>query len=213
MKRRMHVITVFFGIALGMFLYDAISNRFPSFKDGFIEGYNSDSVEKHYESCYLTLDPENFSAMPDSIFNKKTGKWIPARMMEVYVRIPMKENPNGLRLLWLLPCVILLFAGFLMVVYNFVLMTIAVGKSIVFEWINVRRIRRIGIGFSILFVVASGINIYFNRLALDLIEIENYKIITSSFASNLLMFGAIAFLIAEVFAVGLRLKEEQDLTI
>ncbi len=213
MKRRMHIITAFFGIALGMYLYDAISNGFPSFKESFLEGYHSESVEEHYESCYLTLEPEKFSALPDSVFNKKTGEWLPARMMDIYVRIPMEENPNGLRLLWIIPCAILLITGFLMVVYNFALMIIAVGKSIVFDWINVRRIRRIGIGFSILFVVVSGVNIYFNRLVLDLIEIEKYKIITSSFASTLLMFGAIAFLIAEVFAVGLRLKEEQDLTI
>lgn len=216
MKKRLNLVTFLIGIAVGISLWNFIKKEFndmsSSFMEGYSEGYNRDNYSTHWESCYLVLEPKEFSAMPDSVYNKKTGEWVPARVMETYVRVPI-ENRTGLEMLWLFPCIIALIVGFFMVVFNFIAMIISVNKSIIFDWINVKRLRRVGIGFILLFVVVGGVNFYHNNMTSKLIEIENYNIITYSLNGDYLMFGMIAFLIAEIFAVGLRLKEEQELTI
>jgi len=104
-------------------------------------------------------------------------------------------------------------AGFIMAVYNFLRIIFAVNKSVIFEWINVRRLRRMGIGFISIFVFNTIMILVHKHTVLQLIEIENYKIINSPLEGSILMFGVVSFLVAEIFAVGLKLREEQELTI
>lgn len=214
MKKKLNLITLFLGIAIGIATGNFLKEEFYDIEVSLMESGNSvrDDHQKKFESCYLTLKPKEFSAMPDSVFNKKSGQWIPARTIETYVRVPLEQG-NYLEMLWIFPCVIALLTGFIMIIFNFSKMIYSVKKSVIFDWINVKRLRRIGIGFLLLFTVVSGMKIYYNRMTIDLVEMENYDIVTSSINGTYLLFGMISFLVAEIFAMGLRLKEEQDLTI
>ena len=213
MKKKLNFITLLIGVAAGLgFVNSEVVSRF---KEGFNEGRASvrDShVGSTMKSYFLEIIPVESYSMPNNLFNKKSGELIPARIREATVRIPI-EKANGLDSLWMFPCSVLGLTGFIMVVFNFLRIIFAVNKSIIFEWINVKRLRRMGIGFVMIFVVSAIISTTSKYAALELIEIENYKIINSSYESSLLVLGMIAFLVAEIFAVGLRLREEQELTI
>jgi len=151
--------------------------------------------------------------MPDSIFDRKTGTWLPSRIIKTEICAPEKDN-NSFNILWMTPVVVMVLTGFFMILFNFYLIIRAVNKSVIFAWINVKRLRRIGIGFLLSFFAKVFAATYINNLEMNLFDVEDYNIVTSStFEGSSLMYGMIAFLVAEVFAVGLRLKEEQDLTI
>lgn len=217
MKKRLNLITFFIGIAVGISLWNAVEKELADMKASFMEGYKegmnrASDKPVHFDSFYLALRPTGDSYMPDSIVNKKTGEWVSTRITETYVRVPKAEGP-GIDLLWIFPSAIILIGGSIMIIFNFMKIILAVNKSIIFDWINVRRLRRIGIGFIIIFVANTVVSLFHNNLALENIEFENYNIINSSIDGGILMFGMIAFLVAEIFAVGLRLKEDQDLTI
>ncbi|MDR2920201.1 MAG: DUF2975 domain-containing protein [Tannerella sp.] len=217
MKKRFNLITFFIGIAVGISLWNTVEKEFADMKASFMEGYKegmnrASNKPAHFDSFYLALRPTGDSYMPDSIVNMKTGEWVPTRITETYVRVPKAEGLS-MDLLWIFPASIILIGGFIMIVFNLVKIILAVNKSIIFDWVNVRRLRRIGIGFVIMFVVNIVISLLHNTLALKSLEFENYDIINSSYDGGILMFGMIAFLVAEIFAVGLRLKEDQDLTI
>lgn len=219
MKKKLNIITFLIGVSVGVSLWSFLKENFYDEKESFMEGrkmapntntYQSDM--EHFETLYLTLAPKNFLTMPDSIYNERSGEWIPARTIHTKVYIGGGDGP-GMHILWMVPFAIAAIVGLIMIVFNLSKIIYAVNKSIIFEWINVRRLRRIGIGFSLFFILDVIIRIYERSRALNLIDISNYQIVNSSFDGSLLLFGMIAFLVAEIFAVGLRLKEEQDLTI
>jgi len=69
------------------------------------------------------------------------------------------------------------------------------------------------IGFILLFIAEAMNSIYDSYIASSLIKISDYSIIMGSFNTSYLVISMVTFILAEIFAVGLRLKEEQELTI
>jgi len=222
MKKKLNFITLLIGIAVAISFYNFIKEESYDMKMGFLAGseYASSSnftnpnkrSEFVDEFVNMRFEPKEFSAMPDSIFNRKTGEWLPARIIKAEVYAPVKEY-RLFDYIWQIPFFPLALAGVIMVPFNFFLIINSVNKSVIFEWINVKRLRRIGLGFVLYFVADIIARIYENSLRVSFIDMENYNIITSSFDDGVLVYGMIAFLVAEIFAAGLRLKEEQDLTI
>ena len=219
MKKRLNLITLFIGIAVGISFYNTIKEDFYVFKMGFLEGFTevlsigmrSNNTPK-VETVRVTLEPKVFLAMPDSIFDRKTETWLPSRIIRTEICAPAKDN-SSLKDLWMFPISVIMFAGFFMILFNFYLIIRSVNKSVIFAWINVKRLRRIGIGFLLYFAAEMFLGMYTNNLRRSLFDVNDYNIITSTFDGSILMYGMITFLVAEIFAVGLRLKEEQDLTI
>ena len=221
MKKRLNLITLFIGIAVGMSFYNSIEEDFYEIKSSFMEGRsmarselgNIDENSSNIESVNVTFEPKEFLAMPDSIFDRKTGTWLPSRIIKTEIFTPAK-NDNSFSVLWMTPVAVMSLTGYFMILFNFYLIIRAVNKSIIFAWINVKRLRRIGIGFLLSFFANVFAGMYLNNLKMNLFDVEDYNIVTSAtFDGSSLMYGMITFLVAEIFAVGLRLKEEQDLTI
>jgi len=219
MKKKLNLITLFIGIAVGISLYNTIKEDFYDLKSSFLEGINESNAmvmrnnnSPKIETVSVTLEPKVFSAMPDSIFDRKTETWLPSRIIRTEICAPAKDN-SMLKDLWMFPISIMGLAGFFMIPFNFYLIIRSVNKSVIFAWINVKRLRRIGIGFLLYFAAEMFARMYTNSLRMSLFDVENYNIVTSTFDGSILMYGMITFLVAEIFAVGLRLKEEQDLTI
>ena len=220
-KMKLNFITFVIGVATGISIFnsDAISISIESFMSGLMEGFNKGQTmdPKNLEFSdinglfLVTLKPIESYAMPDKLLNKKNGQLLPARINNAMIKAPIEIS--GSNMLWTLICSAFVIAGFITAAFNFLKIILAVNKSVIFEWINVKRLRRMGIGFVLMFVVGA-ILAYIEKYAVsELIDIENYKIINSPYDGGILMFGVISFLVAEIFAVGLRLKEEQELTI
>ena len=215
MKKRLNLITLFIGIAVGISLYNTFKEDFYDMKSSFLEGFNegyarNNSTKKEFVN--VTFEPKMFSTMPDSIFDQKTETWFPSRIIRAEVCIPAKDN-KMLKYLLMSPIVMMGLVGFFLIVFYFYLIIRSVNKSVIFAWINVKRLRIIGLGFLLYFVAEMFARMHYNSLRMSLIDVKDYNVVTSTFDGSILMYGMITFLVAEVFAVGLRLKEEQDLTI
>lgn len=89
-----------------------------------------------------------------------------------------------------------------------------INRSQIFEWANVRNLKRLGIAFIVLFAVNAIFGFLNYHSILQQVKIQGYEIDWSSaLQTSNLVIGLASLLVAEIFAIGLRLKEEQELTI
>lgn len=96
----------------------------------------------------------------------------------------------------------------------FAKLIIAINKSRIFDWKNVRRLRWLG-AILILNFICSAFPAYISAYELSgVFSISGYSVNLSGLVSKLtLVLGLVALIVGEVFAIGLKMKEEQDLTI
>ena len=214
MKKKLNFITILIGIAVGIGIMT--SKEITDFKEDFMKGRTS-AVDAWgvgtKKSFNLSLVPVESYTMPDKLLNKKSGELDQVRIREAIVRTSVEKKANAIEMLWMFPCSIIALTGFFMVVFNFLKIVFAVNKSIIFAWININRLRRVGIGFVVMFIIDAIVSVIQKSEALGLIEFENYEIVNFTYEGSLLLLGMISFLFAEILAAGLRLKEEQELTI
>ncbi|OAV66355.1 hypothetical protein Barb6XT_01978 [Bacteroidales bacterium Barb6XT] len=215
MKGRLNVITLLILFAFVTYSASVLSKGFYDSKSGFKSGMEAAVEGKKVNKHYLTLLPDDGRETCDSVYNEKTGIWMPARTVQTIVYMPKED---GKRMdwedLWAFPMFFIVIPAFFMIVASFFQLVSAVNESVIFDWANVRRLRRIGIGFIVLFAVLTAWECHHHLIAVDLIKVSGYKIVAGDvFDATTLIFGLITLLIAEIFSAGLRLKEEQDLTV
>lgn len=208
MKKRLLVITFVIIFAFGM------QSGFlgTSFVRGFMDGWNShdSNPTEHVMFLDVHLTPEVSGSTVGQLINEKTGEVIPANIRSA----TLSMAPDSLFLTFETISAFILIGTIIMIAVYFIKIVVAVNRSIVFDWINVKRIRYMGIGLLVVFVLDFGNFIYSKLLVDRLIEIEGYRTIgDESFSFLYFILGLSALLIAEVFAIGLRLREEQELTI
>lgn len=160
----------------------------------------------------VALMPEEFLPLPDSVYNEKSGTYVPAMFSQIAVCIPAKPNVWHMLITHLSPF-LSIFTTVIAVIL-FVKIIISINKSDIFNWKNVRRLRWLGraliIGFlaEVLPILVTYIEIS------DQLSIPGYSFHMSELVPLLtLVLGIVALIVAEVFAIGLRMKEEQELTI
>ena len=96
----------------------------------------------------------------------------------------------------------------------FIRLIVSINKSDIFNWKNVRRLRRLGvlliIGFVCTFLLAF---LSFHNVE-KVFSVTGYSLSMADMVHiTSLVLGISALIVAEVFAIGLKMKEEQDLTI
>lgn len=214
MKRRLNFITLLIAFAFGLYTSFAI---YRTFMESVTVGMSVDSENNTQQSgsskqknnnllLFLDLVPEN----QDSVYNARTSTWLPAKIEKMTVEIKERKMP----LLVVLPVGIIGLACMILIMVCFFKLVISVNKSVIFDRKNVRRLRYIGTGFLLLFLMNIGAGYYFLEMAKDLVQVPGYKISPGEVleAKDLVM-GLVAFFFAEIFAIGIRLREEQELTI
>ena len=99
-------------------------------------------------------------------------------------------------------------------IVQFVKMIRNIHRNIIFDWANVKRLRRLGFSLILCFccsLVTFAIN---NHLVSQAISLKDCDFsIAFQFSDPTLLIGFTALLFAEIFAIGLKMKEENDLTI
>lgn len=99
-------------------------------------------------------------------------------------------------------------------IVQFVKMIRNIHRNIIFDWANVKRLRRLGLSLILCFccsLVTFAIN---NHLVSQVISLKDCDFsIAFQFSDPTLLIGFTSLLFAEIFAIGLKLKEENDLTI
>ncbi|MDL2256193.1 DUF2975 domain-containing protein [Parabacteroides sp. OttesenSCG-928-K15] len=208
MKKRLIFITFVILFAFG------VQSGFltQSFVEGFMQGWNSYEPEQTEDVMFVDVHllPEVSGSSVSELINEKNGEAMPANIMRATVEIA----PDGFYRAFETLCGFLLLGLIIAISIYFIKIIIAVNRSIVFDWQNVKRIRYMGVGLLLVFVLDFANFIYSKLFVEQLVEIEGYRVVGDlSFSFLFFILGLVAFLVAEVFAIGLKLKEEQEFTI
>ena len=96
----------------------------------------------------------------------------------------------------------------------FVRLIISINKSDIFNWKNVRRLRRLGLALIISFCCSFSVAYITLYNVGEVFSLRGYTLELSGILSGtMLVLGLCSLIVGEVFAIGLKMKEEQDLTI
>jgi hypothetical protein len=160
----------------------------------------------------LHLLPEDLFAPADSATNLVTGETIPISYFEVYTICDTHMGLGAFLLQTLFA--VLSVAGYVLALVALIRFVARINRSEIFVWRNVKLLRRLGLYLCVSFLAFTG-SAYLDCYAVSQsISIAGYTINWWVGLENTnLLLGLAALLIAEVFAIGLRLQEEQDLTI
>ena len=192
------------------------------FMDGYTAGHQQaeKSLKTSTEGSQVCRSSRNLylqktekgGAILDSVYNEISGGYVPATIQQLDVRVSNKDSA-GTDLLFVLLSLILIPAviGVFILLINLIT---SINANTIFTKTNVRRLR--WIGFSL--ITISGLYTIGNYVELEqtrsLVAINGYEITGENIIEFPSLINAlIAFLAAEVFALGLKLREEQELTI
>ena len=109
---------------------------------------------------------------------------------------------------------LLILAANIWALVVFIRLVISINRSDIFCWRNVRRLRRLGVLLVVAFA-CSWLSAWVEVEAVrDVLSIPHYELTMTDVVDRIsLLLGLCALIVGEVFAIGLRMKEEQDLTI
>lgn len=221
MKRRLNILCVIVILVLGYSVVEATYYLVVGVKAGVEAGVSAGtSVDRQREVMnlkYINLMPENLATgtgdfFMDSVYNEKSGKYVPASYGSLIASIDTGSTVSGRLTSTFLN--LIHFGVSIWAIVLFIRLVIAINKSDIFNWKNVRRLRRLGLALIISFFVIF-LSAYFTfREVGEVFSVPGYKLSFSDMVNTTtLVLGISTLIVAEVFAIGLRMKEEQDLTI
>ena len=216
MKKRLNLICL--GIVLAVLV--SMSFLFSTFYYGFkagIDAYEQGAagVEK------LDVTYKMIGTMPTDVItnetataiNEKDGSTVSILPFISMIGIPNeKADATDSIFLSLLDWMVIICCIYAIV--QFVKMIRNIHRNIIFDWANVKRLRRLGFSLILCFccsLVTFAINNHFVSQVISLKDCDFS--IAFQFSDPTLLIGFTSLLFAEIFAIGLRLKEENDLTI
>lgn len=221
MKKQLNLICVLIFFFVGLSLVPSIYSMSNAFMDGFEVGM-SQAEDVHGQETTnisaeiltpmtLSLWPKSLAVTSDKLFNHKDQEWYLASHIQTVVWAKSKDT------------VITRYASFLVLIGIFFIIKAivqfyklinAINHEVIFDWMNVRRLNRIGRNLLISFMLAQAYMITNYWEATRLFELEGYEHnFWCDFQPMTLIMGLIALLVGRIFAIGLQMKEEQELTI
>lgn len=217
MKNRLNILCVLILLVLSYSVFQSIYYASSALKDGFMFGWESakegkTDVDKEVNMRSFRLIPENYTKYNDSIYNVATQRYEQAHYFEVAMSVD--EAPTST----MYDISIYLFMAekiaIIVAIIWFGLLIRNINRGHIFCWQNVKRLRRLG-WLLICCFLASLVPTFVNAYQLSaVVAFENYKVTFFEDMSFLtLILGIISLIIAETFAMGLKLQEEQELTI
>lgn len=216
MKKRLNLICL--GIVLAVLV--SMSFLFSTFYYGFkagIDAYEQGAagVEK------LDVTYKMIGTMPTDVItnetataiNEKDGSTVSILPFISMIGVPNeKADATDSIFLSLLDWMVIICCIYAIV--QFVKMIRNIHRNIIFDWANVKRLRRLGLSLILCFccsLVTFAIN---NHLVSQVISLKDCDFsIAFQFSDPTLLIGFTALLFAEIFAIGLKMKKENDLTI
>ncbi len=216
MKRKLNILCALVMIVLGVYVSQSLVYSSGPFIDGIREGWKTAETNTEFKMegntmFGVALMPNNYAKTTDSIYNEKSGKHVPAHNHGMVIILDEEsDSPYALQFIFYLLTQI---AVILSIIW-FIRIVTRVNKSYIFCWDNVRLLRQLGwilvAGF-----LCSLVNIIADAKTIEqLFSTPGYKLLLYNEVSYItLILGIISLIVAEAFAMGLRLQEEQDLTI
>ena len=218
MKRRLNILCLLVMLVMSYSIFESTYYLGSAFMSGFRASFKEE-MKKYPERLSeisnmkaVELFSDDFANLKDSVYNEKSGTFVPAMYSKLAVSVEMEPN-IWLRLVTMLSAFIDVLSSILAVIL-FIKLIISINKSQIFDWRNVRRLRWLG-GLLMLSFICSVIPVCTAFCELSgVFEIPGYSLTLYNAISSLtLVLGLMSLIVGEIFAIGLRMKEEQELTI
>lgn len=176
------------------------------------EGNPAANKQTIREIYTLKLTPTEAGVYTDSIYNARQERWMPVQYSELLTKV---ENPISTgKMIMILGLSLTYLLALLFGLICFIKLIRNINRSLIFEWKNVHNLNYLGFSLLIAFFIGIALEYLNYSSVVELVRIPGYDLDwnTAIQTTNLIL-GLATLLIAEIFAIGLRLKEEQDLTI
>lgn len=219
MKRRLNILCLIVMLVLGYSVLHAGYYFFVGAKLG-VEAATEKRTQMHdvMNAQYINLIPKSLSLggngdlFVDSVYNEKSARYVPATYSTLMVSVethPSTGSKIADKFLLFLQLILYIWA-----VVLFIRLIISINKSDIFNWRNVRRLRRIGF-FLIVAFCCTLVSAYLSLCSVEeVFSIRGYDLSLSDVTdTTVLVLGICSLIVGEIFAIGLKMKEEQDLTI
>lgn len=222
MKKKMNFLCAMVFVVLIVSMSETIYSIYVSASIGAQAGYEmGKEIKETGKTPHNMIDdliplhvvPNSLLSTPDSIFNEKTQSYVPIWYTQAAIGIQTKDSSITQQLIKGLIGLLMLISGGYVIV-QFIKLIKTINHYEIFCWRNVRRLRKIGFGLLVMFTMQVSMNLMINLKLSEILVLSNYSIDWISFFSDSsLLLGVVSLVFAEIFAVGLNMKEEQDLTI
>lgn len=196
-------------VIVAQFIFSIIAS-WGDVSDSFMEGYNSTYQKEHtfnsYRSVAVAVRPLETTRL-DSLTNSLTKENVPYRIEEIDVPI--------LPSVW--SFIIMTVGGFSVFailggIYCLMRLLIAISKRNVFSQVNVVRMRVFTYSFVIFHFLNSLVEWLDHLKVTKQIALKGYEMKEFHLSADWMLL-IIIVLFTEIFAVGVKIKEEQDLTV
>ncbi len=216
MKKRLNILCLLVFVAIAIGFIPVFYGIGQGFMAGFTN-YEQDGTPTELEQM-MQAEPVNLMTVSTadlasgSIRNEVTGDTVKLWPERVYVGTPI-HYPGWFS--WMYStCRLLAVVALLVIVVLFLKLIIRVNRGRVFEWSNVRLLRWLGGIELAASVITTIFQIYGAALLSEQFAVRGFAPDYFSYISTMeLSVGLVALIVAEIFAVGLKMKEEQELTI
>ena len=167
------------------------------------------------EKIHVELLPIDKYAYTDTLNLGISSSGTACQLRKINIAVHKTDGYDiALSIILIVTTPVLLFLLFL-ALFSFVRFVQDVKRERIFIRNNVKRLRAIGILFLFLggmINIIGAIDYYFLQKDLNL-NIPGYQVVGFEFDYTVLLVAFLFFLFAEIFSMGVRMKEEQDLTV
>lgn len=157
--------------------------------------------------------PSDMLAETGTITNIKDSSAVAIKPLMSMVAMPAPKNGGIIHYLGEVCSLILVVVSIYALIQFFKLIR-SINRGIIFDWLNVKILRKLGWALVVSFIG------YFSSMAITNHELSKQISLngcefsmTVVFSDSTLILGFVSLLVAEIFAIGLKMKEEQELTI
>lgn len=214
MKKRLNVLCILVLLVLSYSVISSMHEFFLGVREGAEIGFRHDKaeLEKISNMHLVALMPDGMQLLTDSVYNVKSEEYVPVSYDRLLVSVKAKPTLWQMAFSSILPLFHIIFV--LIGIVLFIRIVISVNKSNIFTWKNVSNLRWMGLFLALAFLSELALILFTNSIVSDVLVVKGYSISVSSIVSTTnLVLGVVSLIIAEVFAIGLRMREEQELTI
>lgn len=215
MKKKLNLICLCVVVAFLLSISGGIQLGVKMFINGFEIGMKAakeGSIANIPNYQTIHIQPSDMSKITGTVTNIKDGSELAIKPLWTMIDCP--TTTPGWFLLFGGLMGLLLIAAFVCIVRHFIKLIRNINRNLIFEWVNVKHLRWLGWSMMVLFVGGFAEACIGNYLVSQTVELAGCEFgVLHLFADPTFILGFIALLGAEIFAVGLRLKEENELTI
>lgn len=216
MKKRLNILCLMVFVVVGISFIPVVYGIAIGFSAGFsadASGNSLNNIDRMVAGEQIVLTPSYLNDLAaGTIRNEVTGKettiWPEHIIVDQAISYPAwYEWTNNI-------CRLLTIVALLVIVVLFLKLIVRVNRGQVFEWSNVRLLRWLGCIELIASIVMTTLQIYGASIANEQFAVKGFVPDYFNYISTMeLSVGLVALIVAEIFAVGLKMKEEQELTI